>query len=239
MDQPPGSAGESQAGASGRGAPRGWVVQIEDLTEAIRLSPSDPELFRQRSTAYYQIDEWAKAADDFEQVVRLNPGDRAAIVRLAGLLDRAARYEKALEVLAAVEESSHKDGEFYRTRARVRGNLRDFAGALEDVTRAIGLNPKWHLSLVQRAYLHQQAGDLRAAFRDVDLYIAREPQDFNGYLRRTELYEISGDLRSALADARQAHRLFPPYIRKPGTRKSWKDVLQERISDLLKRVEST
>lgn len=50
-----------------------WDVAITDFNEAIRLKPDDETSWCNRAFCWLELDDFARAADDARQALRLNP----------------------------------------------------------------------------------------------------------------------------------------------------------------------
>jgi O-antigen ligase/tetratricopeptide (TPR) repeat protein len=58
-------------------------LALEACMEAVRRSPRDPALLLQRASLYEEMKLYPSAADDYRHVLRLRPGDAAAVAGLA------------------------------------------------------------------------------------------------------------------------------------------------------------
>ena len=51
---------------------------LEDYTQAIDLTPNDPDVYFNRGLTYYNTHRYQEALSDFTRVIELNPEDTAA-----------------------------------------------------------------------------------------------------------------------------------------------------------------
>jgi tetratricopeptide (TPR) repeat protein len=114
---------------------------LRDASEALTLSPEDPDLLMERANAYDALDRSKEAMDDLDDVLRLDEtrGDafvlRASIWRKMEMLDEArSDVEKALTL-------DPDDAEALLERGILRQRAGDPTGAREDWTRARDLDP--------------------------------------------------------------------------------------------------
>jgi tetratricopeptide (TPR) repeat protein len=93
-------------------------------------------------------------------------------------------------------------------RALARQGLKDYAGAAEDLTRALGLDRACTKAYFMRARVHDLAGDAAAAKRDRDEGMRHTPTDEPGWVARG-LARLGTDLPGALSDFEKALELNP------------------------------
>ena len=81
--------------------------------------------------------------------------------------------------------------------------------ALDDLNRAIELEPQNAFLYVRRSFAYQIKGNLPAALHDMQAAITLTPNDAINYLKRSELYFNGKELDKAVADCNEAIRLDP------------------------------
>jgi tetratricopeptide (TPR) repeat protein len=135
-----------------------------------------------------------QAAPDYAPAHRL---------RLQILLD-LKRYYDLLESCEALLAQGRTFPGLHELRALVRAKQGDYAGAIEDDTKALELRPDQTSLLTRRGglYLMTQAPVL--ARRDFDRALALEPANSEALVGRAEAQIRLGDHRSAVADATTA-----------------------------------
>ena len=50
-----------------------WLEAVELLTKAYELESDDLEVLQMRAEAYHKLNEWAKALNDYNRYLRINP----------------------------------------------------------------------------------------------------------------------------------------------------------------------
>jgi tetratricopeptide (TPR) repeat protein len=119
---------------------------IVTLTNAMKLRPSDGELFKDRSRAHVMLKHWKEAASDLDNAIQLSAADAEAY-RLRGYaLMKQSRLEEAWQDVVAAQKLAPKDVNVLLLRGDVREAMRQKGmedpaglGAVEEPrTRIVG-----------------------------------------------------------------------------------------------------
>lgn len=146
---------------------------IVEYTEAIKLNPSDAQLYCRRGAAY---------------------SNRALLQRQESDYDKAiADYTKALDL-------DPNCGEAYAGRGVVHQNRGASDLAMADYTKAIESNPHSAEAYHHRGQCYQTVGDYDKAIADLTEAIELDPSNFTAYASRSECYQAKGDYDKAKAD---------------------------------------
>jgi hypothetical protein len=97
----------------------------------------------------------------------------------------------------------------------------DYAGAIEDLTRAIAADPNRAVLYRERAHAEELSGHLGAALSDASQSIARGSSDWDGYIMRANLKSRMNDRTGAIADISVAIDGNPQDWSALGTRARW------------------
>ncbi|MBI3725107.1 protein kinase [bacterium] len=200
--------------------PRSFEPEMPERLEQVilRLLEKDPQA---RGTT-------AAAARDLALVARRGGGSRvpragtlalvtlvaAAGVAGAVLVGRAianAASEPPKPVPVPVGDGRSldaKEAQRLLDRARSRMKSRDFAGAVEDASKAIDLEPKLAEAWLVRADAGSQDGKFLTAITDVSYAIQLDPKLARAFAIRAEIY-AAGKPEAALEDAKRAIELDP------------------------------
>jgi tetratricopeptide (TPR) repeat protein len=156
---------------------------------AMDIAPAEASIVvMRRGNVYLQKNEVDKAMNDYEQALRLDPGNAAAYVNRALGLERKGEREDALKDLSEALRLNPRDVSAYHNRATIfltEGNLN---GALSDFAKVIELDPKDSDAHVGRAavYLRQNENDL--AIAECDLAIEQNPNSVIAYIERAKAH---------------------------------------------------
>ena len=100
----------------------------------------------------------------------------------------------------------------HRGRAYVRGELRDYQAAIDDLDRALALEPDSPSAHSVRGEYHRALNHGDAALRDLDRGIALDPAHHFAWASRGALHLTRGDLPAARADLDRSLDLNPDYV---------------------------
>src|SRR5579859_2702913 len=96
----------------------------------------------------------------------------------------------------------------WNNRGIPRARMGDHAGAVEDFTRSLQIEPQQTNAYGYRALSRLRTGDLEGARADLDEALRRRP-DPRYYVKRAALEGMAGDLEGAIADCSAALALRP------------------------------
>jgi len=187
---------------------------LGDLDHAIRLEkPDNPVLARDhtnrgRLLALDHRDALALAAWDAAlKVVR--DDDEAHRLRL-DLLRKLKRHDDVIRSCDALIARGKATPAIYELRGLARAELKDFPGAIEDVTNAMALRPDRAALLSRRGWLYIVSDAPRLALHDFQAAIGLDPSIGDAYNGRGFARLRLGEHRDAVADAEKALGLGEP-----------------------------
>jgi serine/threonine protein kinase/Tfp pilus assembly protein PilF len=187
---------------------------LADLEQAIRLEqPDNPVLARDhtnrgRLLALDRRDADALAA--WDAAIKLVPDyPDAHQLRLQLLLDRK-RYDEVIRSCDALVARSKATPAIYELRGLARAALKDFLGAIEDVTYAMAERPDKAALLCRRGSLYAVSQAHRLALHDFQAAIQLDPSLGDAYNGRGFARVHLGEHRDAVADAEKALGLADP-----------------------------
>jgi tetratricopeptide (TPR) repeat protein len=150
-------------------------LALADLSEAIRLSPTEGPLYINRGLIHVRLDDLAAAIADYSAAIRLNP--KSAI----GYNGRGhAHLVKGDEKQAIADFSeaialNPAGANTYNNRGLAYSKSGDPDRAIEDFTAAITINPIYALAYNNRGYVHEQRGRRLLATEDFRRALLLDP----------------------------------------------------------------
>ena len=118
-------------------------------------------------------------------------------------------YQQSIRYYSAALEQFENDSSYYH-RGNAKIKLKDFQGAIDDYTKAIGINPNNASFYKNRASAKNELGDYQGAIPDFDKAITINPNNQTtrtSYKYRGVSKALVGDQNGACDDWRQATSL--------------------------------
>jgi len=196
---------------------------IANYTEAIRLDPKDPYLYRGRGAAYAGMRRFDEAIADYNEAIRLDPKDpytyrrRGVAYADMGKFDKAiSDYSEAIQLDPESRFDPEKTCAYHARfdRARAYRSKGEYDKAIADYNVAIRLDPDYSMYYHQRGHAHEEKGDCQKASeelsRAIQLTSDSERELLSDHYRcRGVIYCETGDFRKAIGDFKEAIRLDP------------------------------
>lgn len=124
-------AGDPSAAAAGGGPA---MAQIEELKNRVAQNPNDAEAVLQLAGMNFQIQNWPRAAELFEQYLKLRPGDPNAMTDLGTSYLQAGQIEKSLTVFQQVRQQNPGYWQSYFNEIIALATL----GRMDEATQIMG-----------------------------------------------------------------------------------------------------
>lgn len=213
----------------------------ELFTRSIKLDPTYSQAYAFRAEAYLKqgmmnesIDDIIKALDmdnnskayvlmgDVEGVAvntmvaklraqqNKQPGDKTWPFYIAEALEHSGKYLQAIEAFKECQKIDEGDVPYGRI-ARCYDKLEYFELALENINRAIELDPEDDDYVMTKADLLYDMGRGEEAVAVYDEYIKMSPDYYGGYYRRAFMKDNLNDTEGAIEDYTMAIALNPDY----------------------------
>jgi Flp pilus assembly protein TadD len=114
---------------------------LKDSTEALSISPDDPDLLIGRANAYDALGRSGEAMDDLNQALLLDPKRGDALVLRAAVWRRMEMFDEARSDIDKAVALDPEDAEALLERGIIRQLVGDNAGARQDWTHAQEVDP--------------------------------------------------------------------------------------------------
>ncbi len=190
---------------------------LKDLEQAIRLSaPDDPVRARDHTTRgrlLHHEHRELEALDACETALKLVPNYPDAHRLRLDVLLALKRYDDVIRSCDALLSRENPSAALYELRGMARAGRQDYAGAIEDDTKALGLSPNSVPLRIGRGSLYLVTDAPRLAGRDFEEAIRLDPSSTEAFLGRGSARVLQGQHRLAVADVEEALRLGKPTTR--------------------------
>jgi len=175
----------------------------ETAAEARRLFPNSPDVLIVQGAAETLLGHLERAYDDFEAGVRLAPSRADARFFLALTDYKQGKFHEAVAILQRAEKEGIADSDLYYLTAEclVKLDPANNAAILQELDRAVDLNPNSVSARTLRGKLLLESGRLQPALKDLELATHRNPDS------RAALYNLARVYR-ALGRTAEAQALF-------------------------------
>jgi tetratricopeptide (TPR) repeat protein len=199
-----GAAGDVLAAAyRSRGAAYAGVGDnaraVQDLSQAIRLSPDDADAYASRATAREGLGDLAGMRDDDGEVVRIRPNAVAYVSR--SIADDALHdYDAAIVDAARAIELKPDWANGWSARGYAYLGKGEYEVALADFSSALRLSPQFMAAVDGRAAAFRAKHDYDAALAVCTDAIRTDPTNLLAFGCRADTYDAEGDYADALAD---------------------------------------
>ncbi|MCM1319455.1 MAG: tetratricopeptide repeat protein [Muribaculaceae bacterium] len=156
-----------------------------------------PERLLGRAVAYSMLKNYESALTDLNQIIAAKPG--LALPYLERAYVRASMADTYRQQARRAEK-----GERMSAEARAGNTL---ALAIEDLDRALAIDPDMVYALYDKAVLLAQGGEIDQAINCYNKVLTLNPKFAQAYLNRGLLYSALGDKHKAIADWSRAGEL--------------------------------
>ncbi len=182
-----------------------WAAAAESLTTSLSLEPGESHVRSRLAMALESAGRLEEAAQAYEELVRHDPENLTAILRLASFYERSGEIGRALETLSAASRQTPRFAHIFDIHtARLEARRADQAFARGDFTRAVEgyrdaveSNPRDPGYLENLGWAHRKAGDLAEAVEVWRVARARNPRDAMLARHLADAVHESGDREQA------------------------------------------
>lgn len=202
---------------------------VEDLSEEIRIDPTNIDAYVKRGVAYTVMHYYSAERDrdeslleqplaDFAKAIDLDPANADAYIGrgeayyLWRISDKANQdFDTAIRLLSKAISTDSDDVDAYIARAFAYTLKRDSDRAIQDLNTAISLDPGNPEIYYARALAYSQKGEDDKAIQDYDMVILLDPNHVHAYNNRASKYRQKDDLDRAIQDYDKIISLNPNF----------------------------
>jgi tetratricopeptide (TPR) repeat protein len=150
-------------------------ARVKDVDAAVKANPANAEALKARAVLRMEKNDIDGAIEDLKVLLKQDPSNEAVAQVAVEQLVKMGRTADALGLLNDALQASPSEG-LYRLRGiiyRAEGKEEE---ALADFSKALAMQPKDPISLLQRAEISLGRGDVKSAKRDLGEAIRVEPR---------------------------------------------------------------
>ena len=195
--------------------------RIEDLRKAVKSDPTNIDAWQALISMQLQLERYEEALDDAKGLLAKDESNTVAVVAAVEALVRLQKRKDAIELLNTRIEQDPTEGLFYRIRAAayreesyaegITDEEREAANkhAMDDLNKAIELDPRDAEALVMRGMLYYQEDEVEKANRDITDSLLIRPDSIRGVWMRSMVAAQEGRFADAIADMEMLVRAVP------------------------------
>ncbi len=195
-----------------------FVNALINYNKAIQLNPQGGGSYVRRGFIYHYTGEVAKAYEDYDTAVRLNPALKNEQYMKCMLYD-SANDDSNVGVRSCTETITEFPGFSlaYYKRGVAYYSAENYAPALQDFTKSINIRSNFFNSYVYRGLIYSNTDRESLAVTEytkaIQLIGANDSKAYLSYNNRGLSYEALGNYTQAAADFRKAYQLNPSYAK--------------------------
>jgi len=186
-----------------------YALAFQDFRKAVELMPQSAVPFNGRGMAHAELKRYHAAVRDLSRAISINPKYTAAYHHRADAYLGLGMYREAAadatQVLTLQPEVT--DPDLLLLRARAYAGDKKLNPALEDLNKAIEVNPDLVDAYIERGMVFAQARRFDDAIGDLTRAIEIDPQNVKAYAMRASAKLQAEANDDALSDVNQALQL--------------------------------
>ncbi len=144
-----------------------WRNSIALFDYTLRVTSHNVLIQRARGSAYGKMGNYAKAIEDYDRAVGINPQDADAYIGRGAAYGKLGDYRQAISDFDRAIGINPEHAEPYYNRGLAYSELGNHGQAISDYDRAIEINPEYADAYNNRGVAYAKLGNLRQAFEDV------------------------------------------------------------------------
>ncbi len=149
--------------------------RLADLNAAIKADPNNLKAFEERATLRLENNDVEGAIADLEKVLLEDPTNAAVAGSAVQKLVDLNRVDEAVRLVTKMLAAKPSEG-MYRMRAILYRSQEKFDEAISDLNKAVAMQPKDPVTLLQRAEIALDRDDVKSAKEDFRAALSLAPQ---------------------------------------------------------------
>ena len=171
--------------------------------------PDLARLYGKRGLEYSKEKEYDRAISDYNEAIRIDPGDALFFNQRGSAFLQKGDYDRAIQEFSEAIELNPNDARSFSRRGDVYETENDYDRAIADYNEAIRLDPKDAFFFTQRGRVFDKTGEHDRAIREFDEAIRLDPSYTYALNLRGKVYYDKKDYERAIEDQNEAIRINP------------------------------
>jgi clan AA aspartic protease (TIGR02281 family) len=171
---------------------------LEDYAIALRLTPTDPEIYIDRAQIYFELKKYSKAEADYKQALKIDESLEMPYAGLGRNFINQQNYSEAEKVLNQLIILSPQYSDGYKFRARAYFEQEKYDQAIEDIFFCFMLNEKDEV--IRNLFILYSDKNYPLSFSKINAKISTNPENELLYFVRAQLFEGKNNYKAAISD---------------------------------------
>ncbi len=170
---------------------------IKHLTELTEAYPKDEAVWGKLAWNHFKLGQYETALGIYAKAIGLKDDDADLWVQRGMTEDALGRSQEAEKSFSAALRHAPRNADALYWRARVRQDLGDLDGAIEDISMAVAIDPA-PLFRMRRVYINIARGEIDAADRELDGVWAEETNESDKHYLKGRIQAARGEHAAAV-----------------------------------------
>jgi tetratricopeptide (TPR) repeat protein len=173
---------------------------VDDLTEALRLEPKNPDALRWRSETYDKLGNYRGVIADLTALFDQGVETSVLYSRAGAAHEHLGQHQLAADSYSKAIRLRLDDPIPWKGRGVAYSALGNYRDAIDDFTQAALLKPDDISPYLERAFAYGQLGEFPRAVEDCDRALHMDPKNVRGLTLRGAAYARLGFYEKAVTD---------------------------------------
>lgn len=160
-----------------------FKAALEEVNQALQIVPNDPLYLALRAMTHYSMNNYTPAHSDLKAALQSNPAQKEAL---------------------DIREAMKADADQCRDRARELSKKKEIQPALDELNRAVELEPDNPLNFFFRGVTYVQVENYDAAINDVTHTLQLDPKYPDGQEALQHLKKMAGEKKESTSPTKES-----------------------------------
>lgn len=171
---------------------------LSDWKILIDVFPDSAFLHLSQAIVQTKNRDYSEAAQSFQEVLQLEPGNDEAMVNMGTLLHYQGQDEEAIQWLDRALNENAENAHAFNTKNQIQLAGKDYRGAMESIIRALEIEPDNPYFLNNRGLTWLMMDSLKSGIRDINKSILLDGANMWAYRNKGIYHLKKGDAATAV-----------------------------------------